>query len=211
MNKNDTPVRLTGNESRSPYGASEMPDFSKRRILKTAITLGVVSSSAVLTGCSTLKKGLIGSAEPEQAQRVIVREKVALSNKQRSVFQKLASVLLPIHESQFPGLRDINYFENIEGILSQLSAPDRDNVFLGLSWFNLSPMFSWRLSSFSNMSDAGAQKHIANWQDGFEYQQGVVNTLYALALNAYWRDDSASRSIGYAPTTQQELPNLPIF
>lgn len=190
-------------------GANNLPDLSKRQLLKAILTAGVVSSSSLIAGCTSLK-GMLGFSE-KVPERVIVREKIRLDSTQRAVFEKLASVLLPANEAEFPSLDDVGYLSNVESILANLSEADRDNVFLGLSWFNLSPVFSWRLSSFSNMKDKTAEKHIANWQDGFKYQQGVINTLHSLALNAYWRDDRTGKAVGYYPAPQQELPSLPIF
>lgn len=188
-----------------------MAHLNQNQIDTVVRTLKPLSRKAFL-----IKTSLIGLAASyplfAEANSDILPEGINYLNiEQFMIFKKVTAIMLPLHGTEFTPLDKIPYMQNIDNYLGDIPSHFRDDFFTGLSLFKYaSIIIGFNFNTFTNLSDEAALSYCQSWQQGFSFQQALINVLQKFVIGAYWSDEKTWGPIEYfGPVTRKNnIPRL---
>jgi len=158
--------------------------FSRRRFLKaSALTLGTVSGSAALTGCS--------------ASEVAPGLK-SLTPMEKGLYEKLMAVCLPTDGSILISPNSVPVIANIDRLYGLLDPKIRGDLKAAASLFEYgATLIGFHFKRFSQLTNEEAIAYIERWQAGAAVQRGIATALKKLVYSSYWREDATWVPLNY--------------
>lgn len=178
--------------------------LSRRSFLRTSLIAG----SALTTGCATL----LGRRDAPGA--VLFK---SLNDEEVETVTRMTRIMLPTdrHEGLPSSIDVVPTVENIDAMVAQMSANNRELLGLGLWIIERRPLASRRIKRFSQMNDKDAHDYLERLQQATFFERGLVTALKSLVAVNYWRDSRTWPALDYhGPVTEtwgvRRLGNAPL-
>lgn len=177
------------NNKLEPALLAGLQPLSRRSFLRTFALAGMVVTTAVSAGCSTL----LGRRDaPEKLKyKHLKPDEVA-------TISKLIEVYLPTAEFGLPdSMRQVPTLQNIDTMIGHMAKQTRDLLGLGLWLLEYRPMASFKFKRFSNLSTDKARAYAQALQQGNFVERGLLTTMFSMIGLNYWRDPSTWEPLHY--------------
>lgn len=168
---------------------SGLQPLSRRSFLRATALTGMVVTTGLVSGCSTL---LGKKAAPEKLHYA------SLKPDEVSTFSKLVDVYLPTDKFGLPSsTSQVPTLKNIDYMVARMSTQTRDLLGLGLWVLEYRPMASFKFSRFSKMDTAKASEYVRVLQQGNFVERGLLTSIMSVVGVNYWRDPQTWDGLNY--------------
>jgi hypothetical protein len=163
--------------------------LSRRTFLRGALIAGMVVTTGITTGCSTLL-GLRKAPEKLRYQHLKPDEVATLT--------KFTEAYLPTAKYGLPdSLKQVPTLANIDAMVGHMSAQTRSLLSIGLWFLEYRPMASFNFSRFSQLETDKARAYVHALQEGSFLERGLLTSMFSLVGVNYWRDPSTWGPLHY--------------